>query len=138
MSSGVAMFLRRLAWSDFVGAFRAWRNLGHCVRQWVSADAPIQGVVFEQAFSAELMGERSGLLRCIGVTRPELEFAMRHRTPALVERLEHSHVYPRTMIHRKESIELAALTPRRNRRRLVQLSPHSRLTDVAARLSFCR
>jgi len=77
------------------------------IAQWVSTDAPIQGIVFEEAFSAELMGERCGLLRCIGVTRPELEFAMRHGTPALVERLERSHVYPRTMIHRKESIELA-------------------------------
>jgi Suppressor of fused protein (SUFU) len=78
------------------------------IGQWVSVDAPIQGVVFEEAFCAELQGERCGLLRCIGVTRAELEFAMRHSTPALVERLERAHVYPHTMVHRKESVELAA------------------------------
>ena len=77
------------------------------IGQWVNADAPIQGVVFEEAFCAELLGEHCGLLRCIGVTRPELEFAMKHGTPALIERLDRAHVYPHTMIHRKESIELA-------------------------------
>ncbi|MCX6923232.1 MAG: suppressor of fused domain protein [Verrucomicrobia bacterium] len=77
------------------------------IGQWVSAAAPIQGVVFEDAFSTELLGEPCGLLRCIGVTRPELEFAMKHGTPALIERLDRAHVYPHTMIDRKESIELA-------------------------------
>jgi hypothetical protein len=77
------------------------------IGQWVSADAPIQGVVFEDAFCAELQGEHCGLLRCIGVTRPELEFAMKHGTPALIARLDRAHVYPHTMIHRRESIELA-------------------------------
>ena len=78
------------------------------VGQWVGAGAPIQGVVFEEAFSAELLGVHCGLLRCIGITRTELEFAMRCGTPALMERLQRARIYPRTMIHRKESIELAA------------------------------
>ena len=75
---------------------------------WVSAETPIQGVVFEDAFSTELKHEHCGLLRCIGVTRPELEFAMRHGVPALVERLKRADIYPCTAIHRRESIELAA------------------------------
>jgi hypothetical protein len=78
------------------------------IGQWVSADAPIQGVLFEEAFCAELLGEHCGLLRCLGVTRLELEFAMKHGSRALIERLERAHIYPQTMIHRKESVELAA------------------------------
>jgi hypothetical protein len=77
------------------------------IAQWVSPDAPIRGIVFENAFSAELLGEHCGLLRCIGVTRPELEFARRQGTPALLERLKRALIYPRTMIHRKESVDLA-------------------------------
>jgi hypothetical protein len=75
---------------------------------WVGQDAPLQGIVFEDAFSTELGGERCGLLRCIGVTRRELEFAMRHNVAALVERLQRAGVYPRTVVHRRESIELTA------------------------------
>jgi hypothetical protein len=78
------------------------------IGQWVDAGAPIQGVLFEEAFRAELLGEHCGLLRCIGVTRPELVFAMKRGTPALTERLERAHIYPHTMVHRTESIELEA------------------------------
>ena len=77
------------------------------IGQWVNVDAPIQGVLFEEAFRTELLGERCGLLRCIGVTRPELQFAIKQGNRALMERLDRAHVYPHTMIHRKESIELA-------------------------------
>jgi hypothetical protein len=76
------------------------------IGQWVDAGAPIQGVIFEEAFRAELLGEHCGLLRCIGVTRPELEFAVKRGTPALIERLQRAHIYPQIITHRKKSIEL--------------------------------
>jgi Suppressor of fused protein (SUFU) len=75
---------------------------------WVDAEASIQGIVFEDAFSTQLKHEHCGLLRCIGVTQPELEFAMRHGASAFVERLKRADIYPRTAIHRRESIELEA------------------------------
>jgi hypothetical protein len=74
----------------------------------VGAEVPIQGVIFENAFSTQVEQERCGLLRCIGITRPELEFAMRHGVPALVGHLKRADVYPLTAIHRRESVELAA------------------------------
>lgn len=78
------------------------------IGQWVSPETPIQGVVFEEAFQRELQRERCGLLRCIGVTRSELEFAMAHGTLALVQRLQRAGVYPHTIIHRRPTVELAA------------------------------
>jgi len=75
---------------------------------WVASDAPLQGVVFDEALRVVVQQESCGLLRCIGVTRPEMEFAMRHGTPALVERLKDAGIYPRTVVGRRESIEMAA------------------------------
>lgn len=43
--------------------------------------------------------EQCGLLRRIGVTRPELEFAIKEGTPSLVECLKRGHVYPRTELY---------------------------------------
>ena len=95
-------------------------NIGHLTLQeifdpddtldigpWVGVDAPIQGVIFEDAFSTQLKNERCGLLRCIGVTRPELEFAMKHDVPSLVECLKRAEIYPRTIVNRNSSAELS-------------------------------
>jgi hypothetical protein len=76
---------------------------------WVKPIARLQGVVFEEAFRAGLKRgktmEPCGLLRCIGVTRSELDFALRQGSGALIECLKTSGVYPRTEIGR-ESIPL--------------------------------
>jgi len=76
----------------------------------VKSDAPIQGVIFEEVLRAKLrrwiLSEPCGLLRCIGVTRPELEFAKKHGVPALVEKLKQSGIYPRTISRRKDSVAL--------------------------------
>ena len=74
---------------------------------WVGPQVPLQGVVFEEALRAVVQQERCGLLRCIGVTRPELGFAVRCGTPALVERLKRAGIYPRTIVRRGDSIDLA-------------------------------
>jgi hypothetical protein len=49
-----------------------------------------------------------GILYFHGVTRSELEFAMEYGTDVLLERLRLAGVYPRTSIHRKESVETTA------------------------------
>jgi hypothetical protein len=76
----------------------------------VEPGALIQGVVFEAAIQAKLFRpfrfEPCGVMRCLGVTRPELEFAIRHGTPTLVERLKRAGIYPRIVTRRSESVDL--------------------------------
>ncbi len=73
---------------------------------WVNSNALIQGIVFEEGLRMELQQEYCGLLRCIGVTRPELEFARKHGTPALAGCLQRAGIYPRTVIHDKRTVDL--------------------------------
>jgi|YelNatPaOPRAMG01_1025707.scaffolds.fasta_scaffold78922_2 hypothetical protein len=76
---------------------------------WVGPSSPLQGVIFEQVLKLELddpPGKVScGLLGCIGITRSELEFAIRFGVEALVEQLKGAGIYPRTMT-RRGSIDL--------------------------------
>jgi hypothetical protein len=76
---------------------------------WVAPYSPIQGVVFEEALCVELRvrlrRERCRLLRCVGITRPELEFAMKNDASALIECLKRAGMHPRTSLKR-DSIEL--------------------------------
>jgi hypothetical protein len=70
----------------------------------------LQGMIFEEGFSTKievgLERENCGLLRCIGITDPELDFTRRHGTQALIECLKRSGIYPNTVLHRP-SINLA-------------------------------
>jgi hypothetical protein len=67
---------------------------------WVGAAAPLQGVIFEEALFVELrdlpIPQTCRLLRCIGVTRREMEFAIRRGTESLIQRLRASGLYPMT------------------------------------------
>ena len=74
----------------------------------VDADCPIQGLVVEEFARVTVDGQPYGILYFHGVTRSELEFAREAGTDALVERLRQTGVYPRTSIHRKDSVETAA------------------------------
>lgn len=71
---------------------------------WVGSNAPLQGVLFDVGLTIELEAEeqfeRAGLLRCVGITRPELEFAKVHGTEALIKRLKRSGIYPKTITNR--------------------------------------
>ena len=71
----------------------------------------LHGIIFEEAFSTKirigLRRENCGLLRCIGITKPELEFTRKHGTQALIESLKRAGVYPNTVPHRS-SIDLAS------------------------------
>jgi hypothetical protein len=73
-------------------------------------ESPLQGVVFEAALQLKLRqwiwSEPCGLLRCIGVTRPELEFAKKLGVPALMERLKRAGIYPSTVAQRKNLVDL--------------------------------
>lgn len=71
---------------------------------WVGPNAPIQGVLFDEGLKIELEAggqiERAGLLRCVGITRPELEFARVHGVGTLIERLKRYGIYPKTVTNR--------------------------------------
>jgi hypothetical protein len=74
---------------------------------WVPASDPIQGVVFEKACATELDGARYGILRCIGITRKELEFALELGpvgSAILLERLQKAGVYPNTSLQRESAV----------------------------------
>ncbi|HLW65794.1 MAG TPA: suppressor of fused domain protein [Gemmataceae bacterium] len=71
------------------------------IAAWVSADEPIQGVVLEKLCTAEIDGENYGILRCIGITRGEMEFKQMHGSNSLILELKHKGVYPNTEINRK-------------------------------------
>jgi hypothetical protein len=67
---------------------------------WVSSDAPIQGVVLELASTALIDGTPYGVLRCVGVTRSEFEFARKAGVPKLLMALGKAGIYPRTLTGR--------------------------------------
>ena len=71
---------------------------------WVEPDATIQGVVFERAYTARIGGSLYGVLRVIGITRPELEYAQEHGVMALVSLLREAGVYPRTILDRVSAV----------------------------------
>jgi hypothetical protein len=83
---------------------------GHTVDigQIVGPECPLQGLVVEEFTRVTIDGRGYGILRFHGVTRSELEFAMEFGTDELLERLRRAGIYPRTSIHRRESIETAA------------------------------
>ena len=70
------------------------------IRAWVGPDDPLQGVVFEEASRCRIEGVPSGVLRVLGVTRPEMEHAQEHGTPALLRKLKAADIYPCTLIRR--------------------------------------
>jgi hypothetical protein len=83
---------------------------GHTVDigQIVVPECPLQGLVVEEFARVTIDGRGYGILRFHGVTRSELEFAMESGTDELLERLRHAGIYPRTSIHRRESIDTLA------------------------------
>ncbi len=64
--------------TDIAGkSFEARFDHGHTldIGAWVTPNDAIQGVVLERACSVEIEGEPFCVLRCVGVTRQELEYA---------------------------------------------------------------
>jgi hypothetical protein len=74
---------------------------------WVPTDAAVQGIVFEAASSSQIDGVHYDVLRCIGVTRPELEYARGVGVPDLLNALRTAGIYPRTITTR-DSVREAA------------------------------
>jgi hypothetical protein len=56
----------------------------------------LEGVVLERFSASEFRGHPYCILRVIGVTRPEMEWAQAHSVEELVQRLKGAGVYPNT------------------------------------------
>ena len=67
---------------------------------WVEPDDAIQGLIFECASTCLINGKRFGVLRVIGVTRTELEFAVSNGVSQLIAALKRAGIYPHTDIRR--------------------------------------
>jgi hypothetical protein len=63
--------------------------------------ARLQGVVLERFSTSKVGRKKFGILRAIGVTRAELEWAREHSVGALIEKLKAAGVYPHSDVKRK-------------------------------------
>ena len=68
---------------------------------WVEPDDVIQGLIFECASTSLIDGKRFGVLRVIGVTRTELDFALRIGVSKLIVALKSAGIYPHTDTRRE-------------------------------------
>ena len=71
---------------------------------WVDPDAPIQGIVFEDVSTCRIDGQPYGILRVIGISRHEMEYAQEYGVPTLIARLKTAGVYPETRVFRDSVI----------------------------------
>jgi Suppressor of fused protein (SUFU) len=71
---------------------------------WVEGDDSIQGVVFEKAVSVRIDGESFGVMRVIGVTHDELEFARSFGVDLLIAKLRRARLYPCTRLQRQSVV----------------------------------
>ena len=76
-----------------------WVNEG-----WFRRKPPLQGILFKTEATADIEGQPFGILRCIGITRPEMEHAQEHGSASLIALLETGGVYPHTMVNRKSVV----------------------------------
>jgi hypothetical protein len=62
----------------------------------VDASEPIQGVILEKLYDTRIGENTFGILRCIGITRTELEFARQKGSAEMFARLKKAGLYPHT------------------------------------------
>ncbi|MCK6474394.1 MAG: suppressor of fused domain protein [Planctomycetes bacterium] len=76
---------------------------GHTVDigAFVKRKDPLQGLLLEKFATFQFEGESYGILRCIGITRPEMEFAIENGKDRLFRALKKAGVYPRTLVKRR-------------------------------------
>jgi hypothetical protein len=74
------------------------------IQPWVGSDFPVQGIAFEHFASVSFEGRDYGILRCHGITRPELEFAQQSDVGQLLQRRRVEGIYPRTHVPRPPNV----------------------------------
>ncbi|WP_442506030.1 suppressor of fused domain protein [Novipirellula sp. SH528] len=71
---------------------------------WVESDAPFQGLLLERESTAQIDGKKYGVMRVIGLTRAELDFAVKKSVPQLIKKLKDAGVYPNTIVKRESVV----------------------------------
>jgi hypothetical protein len=84
-------------------SFEAALGPGHTVDLGPHAEPEdrLKGVVLERFSTTPFGRKKFGILRAIGITRLEMEWARRHSGPELVEKLKAARVYPDSDVRRR-------------------------------------
>jgi hypothetical protein len=69
-----------------------------------SGGPPIQGVLLQEECTSVFEGTKYGILRCVGITRPEMDFARAESSASLVDRLKARDVWPHTLVTRRSVV----------------------------------
>jgi hypothetical protein len=70
------------------------------IDQATPPESKIKAFLFDTYGTFTLFGQDNELRLCIGITKPELEFKMKHGPDRLIERLKRANVYPFTDLGR--------------------------------------
>jgi hypothetical protein len=70
----------------------------------VAPDCRLQGLIVEEFACVSIDEASYALFQFHGVTRPELEFATEFDVDTLLNKLKDADIYPRTSIHRQDSV----------------------------------
>ena len=73
-----------------------WVNDG-----WFKPKPPLQGVLFKTEATSTVNGQLFSVLRCIGITRSEMEHAQSYGAQSLISLLERNGIYPHTIVSRR-------------------------------------
>ena len=94
--------LTQLGWATFDIKFGHRHTLD--IGPWTEPEDPIQGLILERESTAKIDGNKYGIMRVIGVTRTELDFAVQHGVPQLIAKLKDSGHYPNTLLSRESVV----------------------------------
>jgi len=64
----------------------------------------LQGLIFKQECAVRIDAQPFGVIRCIGITRKEMEYAQAHGTNQLIAMLRQAGIYPHTLVNRKSVV----------------------------------
>lgn len=70
------------------------------IEAWVGRQCPIKGLLFTKLISFKFARQPFGALLCVGVTRPELDYAQEHGSAAILCRLKAIGAFPVTSFNR--------------------------------------
>ena len=81
-------------------------DVGHTadISAWLDPSCSIKGLLFTRLVSFDFEGLAFGALLCVGVTRDELEFALKNGSEAVIKRLKAAGIFPVTDIERTSVI----------------------------------
>jgi len=77
-------------------------DAGHTadITAWVDGECTIKGLLFAKLVSFDYGGQPFGALLCVGVTRTELDYALKHGSDDLLGRLKAARAFPVTDLKR--------------------------------------